>query len=129
MPTTDTSGSIIGLPALKRRLVALPGRIERDGMEEPLKRTTGNAAARLRPATPVRSGRARRDIRVIVKSTKGVGAYGVVSYRGARSRRAMRIYERGSRRQKARPFFGRASSGVAREATDAVAAGLRKAVG
>jgi HK97 gp10 family phage protein len=104
----------------------MPGKIERRVLRRALRSTANKIKRRVKPVTPRRLGLAQRSVIVRVR-VRGGGAYAVVRYRGKPSF-YMRIYEKGSSRQRARPFFRRAIAGYEREVTQDFTTALRESV-
>jgi len=124
---------IRGFKELDRRLAALPKRIENACFRKALRSSATKVAKRLKAGTPTlsvaattsRRGDARRSVKVRVRVRRG-GAWATVKYT-KRPAAYMGMYERGTRRQIARPFFGRAT-GDLNEVTADFKAALRSAV-
>ncbi|HZP94291.1 MAG TPA: HK97-gp10 family putative phage morphogenesis protein [Burkholderiales bacterium] len=115
-----------GIDRLQRRLDALPGKLQRRAMRRPLRATATKIARRLKPATPRRTGRAQRAVKVTVRSTAR-SAWAKVSYKG-RPGFYLRIYEFGDRRQRPNPFFAQAIGEYIPEAKREFIDGLKAAV-
>lgn len=115
-----------GLDALQRRLDAIPPRIQNKVYRAALRKAVRSLARQLKADTPRTSGATRRSIKQKVRASKR-GAWGRVGYT-TRSAFTIRIYEYGSRRQPARPFFRQAAEGYRDEAMDTLGAALQDAV-
>ena len=97
---------LIGFDKLERRLAALPAKIERSVFRKTLRATGTKIARRMKSGTPRDLGAGRRSVKVKVKVRRG-GAYARIGYTKKPSF-YLRLRERGSRRQSAKPFFRQA---------------------
>lgn len=108
-----------GFEQLERRLAEMPGKIERRVYRTALRSTGRKIATRLRAGTPVRTGRAKKNVKVEVKSTMRE-AYVRVHYKSFTHAilmaREFGSQGRGRRSQPGRPFFDRAIGGYEQEA-------------
>ena len=123
----DIDVQLRGADALQRRIDALPAKIERSVFRKALRSTGNKIARRLRAGTPRgETGLSKRMVKVKVKSTN-TEAFARIAYRGRRAA-IMGMYERGTVRQIARPFFDQATSGWEREARRDFEVALERAV-
>lgn len=133
MPVTIT----VDDRALRRRLEALAGRIERACMRKALRSAATRMMKYEKAATPKLTGAARKSMKVKVKvhaaggrrGFKGAAAYAVVKYTGLPAF-YMRMYERGGRhqRQPSRPFFEPTAEAHKGEVVEIMGAALKEAV-
>ena len=122
--------SVKGLRELDRTLSALPSKIENKVLRQGLGKAAKYGKRRLQAATPKRSGLARRKIKRRARASRSRGAYAVVKF-DSPVHRYMHIYEHGatkSGRQRARPFFRQAISGIEVIARREIADGLKAAI-
>ncbi len=108
----------------------LPPKIERAVFRKALRSLANKFARRIRAGTPRHSGLAKRSVKVTVRIRESGNAWASVKYKDKPSF-YMRVYEFGSVRQRARPFFEQALgpwlSEVNREFTIALNRELEKA--
>jgi len=123
---TGLTIQIQGFDALQRRLSDMPTKIENKCYRQALRATANVAKGRIKPATPFRSGEARRLLKVKTRVRRG-RAWATVRYT-RRPSFYMRIFEHGSSRQPARPFFMAALGNFEAEANGLFLAALKAAV-
>ena len=116
-----------GFESLEKRLKAMPARIERACYRKALRSTATKISRRLKAITKQGlTGDAKRAVRVKVRVRHG-GAWASVDYK-AKPAFYMRLYETGSKRQAARPFFASAIAGYEREVSAEFTEALKLAV-
>jgi HK97 gp10 family phage protein len=123
---TALSVQLKGFEELDRRLAGMSARIQNRVLRRALRVTANRFRDRLRGGTPVDQGKARRAVNVKVK-VSGKAAYAAVRYKG-RPQMYMRIRDRGSRRQPARPFFEQTMGNWRAEAVHDFSVAVREAV-
>jgi HK97 gp10 family phage protein len=126
MPAPALSVKIIGLDKWERRLKGLPAKIENKCLRKALRVTANKAKARIKPATPTLTGAARRSLKVSVRVGRG-RALAKVAYKGKPSF-YMRLYDQGSKRQRARPYYKAATAGLQAEMETEFLTALKEAV-
>lgn len=124
-----------GFEQFRRRLSALPPKIERRVFRKALRRISTKIARRMRSGTPrgpTGMGRKSVKVKVRVRSGRNGGAYVRIGYT-KKPAFYLRLREVGSKRQPARPFFDAAISGweplALKDIGDALDASLRKEEG
>jgi len=126
MASAGVSIKIEGMDRLQRRLSGMPKRIQNKCLRKALRSAANKGKARLKPPTPLRLGAAQRALGVSVR-VSGAQAFAKVRYKG-KPGFYMRLYDQGSSRQPARPFFTAALTGYEREVQQDFSTALRDAV-
>ena len=123
-----------GFEQFRRRLAALPSKIERRVFRKSLRRVGTKISRRMKKGTPKVTGATRKSVKVKVRvrSGRNGGAYVRIGYT-KRPTFTIRLREVGSKRQPARPFFEAAISGwealAKKDIGDGLEAALKKEEG
>ena len=116
-----------GFEQLEKRLSELPKKIENKCFRQALRETGNEVKKRIQAGTPEGGiGTARKSVKNKTRVRRG-GAWAVIKHT-QRPQLYMRIYEQGSRRQIARPFFSQAVGNFEADASRRFTEALKAAV-